>query len=104
MAARSWGVPPSVLAGRVVGEGQPLWTQEDTDLALALAELEESQCPGCGHDRAVSTAKANTFAFRAEPVKCHACAARDRAADARSKEKGWEPYGVRWSTHMKGGE
>ena len=34
-AARAWGVPPSTLAGRVIAPGEPSWTQEDTDLAVA---------------------------------------------------------------------
>lgn len=101
-AARSWGTPPSVLAGRVVGDGEPLWTQEDTDLALALTELEDATCPGCGHDRAESMDKANTFAYRAEPAKCHACAARDRAANQRANDPGWDAAGVRWVTRRGG--
>lgn len=37
-------------------------------------------CGGCGHPLEVSTAKENQLAYAAEIVRCHACAAKERAA------------------------
>lgn len=102
--ARAWGVSPSVLMGRVVRDGDPQWLQEDTDLAIAFTDIEDMQCPGCGHDRSQSMDMANTFAYRAEPAKCHACAARERAARSRAKDPNWDPSGVRWTTTLQVGD
>ena len=86
-AARSWGVPHSILTGRTVREGQPLWTAQDTALAVALTAVEAATC-SCGHDRRESMAPANEYAYTAEAVRCHACATRDRAADNYAKADG----------------
>lgn len=87
-AARAWGVSPSVLAGRVVEPGEPVWTQEDTDIAVALTVIEATSCPGCGHPRDESFAPANEEAYKAEALRCYACAARDRAAHKVSDSAG----------------
>lgn len=86
-AARSWGVPHSILTGRVVADGQPLWTAQDTALAVALTAIEAATC-ACGHDRRESMDSANEYGYVAEAVRCHACAARDRAAEAYQKQDG----------------
>lgn len=56
--------------------GQPLFRQEDTDLALALHELERAEaanrCPLCGLAKDVCRDKANQLAFRADYEQCHA--------------------------------
>ena len=67
-----------MFLGRVVGEGEPLWLDEDRDYALALHFLEQETCGGCGQPRSESTAIENDGAYRAEPVRCHACAALSR--------------------------
>ena len=90
-------MPHSVLLGRIVAPGEPLWAQADTDLALALADLEAEQCPGCHHPRAETMDPANEFSYEAEPVRCHACAARDRAS--RNVGDGWDDAGINWTTH-----
>ena len=99
-AARAWGVAPSVLAGRMPRPGEPAWTQDDADLAVALMEIEADTCPGCGWDRGVSMDAANELAFEAEPVRCHACATRDRVA--RKSGDGWDDAGISWMTTRKG--
>ena len=86
-AARSWGVPHSVLTGRVVADGQPLWTAQDTALAVALTAVEAATCQ-CGHDRRESMDPKNEYQYTAEAVRCHACAARDRAAESYAKQDG----------------
>ena len=37
-------------------------------------------CTGCGLPRDETMAKEAQFAYVSEPIRCHACAARDRAA------------------------
>jgi hypothetical protein len=83
-----------------VAPGAPLWTQADTDLALALTELEADRCPGCQHPRSESMDPAHEFDWVADPVRCHACAARDRAA--RVGGDGWDDAGINWTTTRKG--
>ena len=86
-AARAWGVPHSILTGRSHRAGQPLWLAEDTALAGALTTLEAATC-ACGHDRRESMDAANEYAYVAEAVRCHACATRDRTAEAYAKQDG----------------
>ena len=85
-------MPPSVLRGRV---DDPLtWTQEDTDLAVALAEIEAERCSGCGHPVTDTMDPDLEFEWEAEALRCHSCAARDRAAE----KAGDMGAGVRWLT------
>lgn len=41
--------------------------------------------------------------YDAEPVVCHACAARDRASTAWLKQDGAETAGLMWRTYRKEG-
>lgn len=87
-----------MLGGRIVDPGEPLWTQEDTDLAVALTEIEGERCPGCGHSRVESMNPDNEFDFVATPAKCHACATRDRAARRAGSSDSWDDAGINWMT------
>jgi hypothetical protein len=62
-----------VFLGRVVGEGEPQWLDEDRYWAEALAEVEADSCPDCGQPWGEATAKENEEAYKAHLVKCHAC-------------------------------
>lgn len=68
-----------MLTGRAVRDGEPLWTAEDTELAVALTAIETATC-ACGHDRRESMRSENEYAYVAKALRCHACAARDRKA------------------------
>jgi hypothetical protein len=102
-AARAWGVPWSVLTGRPVAPGEPEWTQRDTDLAVGLVELERAACDGCGVPRAESMDPQREFEWVAEPIRCHACATRERAAKAKADDRHWDGSGIRWSVRSRGG-
>ncbi len=80
-------MPHSILTGRSPVPGRPLWTANDTALAVALTALEAVTCD-CGHDRRESMDAANEYRYVADAVRCHACAARDRAAEAYAKQDG----------------
>lgn len=80
-------MPHSILTGRTPRDGQPLWTANDTALAVALTALEAVTC-ACGHDRRESMDPANEYGYVADAVRCHACAARDRAAESYAKQDG----------------
>ena len=71
-AARAWSVPRSVFLS---------WDADDQGYALALLALESETCDGCGHPVTESMDSANQFGYRAELVRCHACAAADRATE-----------------------
>lgn len=92
-------MPHSVLTGRAVRPGEPLWTQADTDLAVALLELEAGTCDGCGLPREDSMSADLEFGWVAEPVRCHACATRDRKA--RSWGENADASGIRWVVKRK---
>lgn len=62
-----------MFLGRVVQPGEPLWTDEDREWALALYEEERDACPGCGHPRSESMRPDAEFTYVAEVARCHAC-------------------------------
>ncbi|MER5653429.1 hypothetical protein ABT076_10480 [Streptomyces sp. NPDC002131] len=66
-------MPRSIFLGRVVGEGEPLWLDEDRHWALALAEIEADSCPDCHQPWGEATDKENEEGYQAHLVKCHAC-------------------------------
>ncbi|MFD0429426.1 hypothetical protein ACFQ60_22380 [Streptomyces zhihengii] len=68
-------MPRSVFLGRVVAPGEPLWTDEDRSWALALADVERDVCPDCGHPWSEASAPDSEWAYTAELLRCHACAA-----------------------------
>lgn len=73
-AARAWGVPLSIMRGRIVADGEPLWLDSDRDWAVALM-LEEAETHQCGHPVSESFAQENDGTYFAESLRCHACAA-----------------------------
>jgi hypothetical protein len=64
-----------------------LWLPEDTKAALEWQTHKDSLCSGCGNPRHESFAVENSDAYTAEPLRCHACAARERKAWYRNKNK-----------------
>lgn len=100
-AARAWGVPRSVLLGRPTpGPGEPLWLPEDRWWALALLEVEATACRDCGHDLQNSTDVAAEYAFDADVVRCHACAAASRRLTA-LQDQGANPVGLQVRIYRK---
>lgn len=63
-------MPHSVFTGRAVAPGEALFTREDTDAAVALAEEERDTCPSCGMLRAWCRDPAHQFAFDAVEEVC----------------------------------
>jgi hypothetical protein len=94
--ARSWGVAPSVFAGRELSTrhdhdaaGRSVlsvtggWTEEDRELAVALADWEADLCGGCGHPLAETTAPGNEERYEVRvAARCHCCTAIDIAEKA----------------------
>jgi hypothetical protein len=93
-AARSWGVSPRRFlgweparttvyehnaAGRVVRSSviqEPEWSDEDREMAMALASYEADLCGGCGHHLGETTRPENEGMYRARlPIRCHRCTA-----------------------------
>jgi hypothetical protein len=90
VAARSWGVSPSVFLGRklrttyevdasgrtVAAEVESAWTREDRELAMALHYYEADCCPGCGGALAETTHPDNEEMYDASiQARCHKCTA-----------------------------
>lgn len=79
-AARAWGVPRSIFLGAPwPAPGEPMWTPDDRAWAIALLDLEADTC-ACGHRRSETTQPEAEGTFQATPVRCHACAAKERTA------------------------
>jgi len=57
------------------------WDDEDRAWAMALLAQEHSTC-SCGEPVAESHDPLNEYAYTATVLRCHACAAADRAAEA----------------------
>lgn len=101
-AARAWGVPHSILTGRIRRPGDAEWTAQDAAYAVALTALESMRCGGCGTDRRESMDPANEFAYHAEAMRCFACAARDREGEKYRDGKG-SVAGLMFSVSKKEG-
>ena len=57
------------------------WDADDQGYALALLALESEACDGCGHPVSESMDPTNQFGYHAELLRCHACAAADKATE-----------------------
>ena len=70
----------SIFRGRPWPEpGEPLFTDDDREHAIAAVLNKRDNCPGCGEPVEVSTARESEFEYAAEAVRCHACAAQAHA-------------------------
>lgn len=85
------GIPRSVFLGRVVGPGEPLWTEEDRAAALEWQAYQKSLCPGCKRPRTESFDVAMDDHYDVHAFQCHACYARDRRAYNRQREQEGRP-------------
>ncbi|NUP49013.1 MAG: hypothetical protein HOW97_17160 [Catenulispora sp.] len=70
-----------MFLGRIVAPGDPLWTDDDRDWAMALMTYEADLCT-CGQPRSESMNADNEFAYAAEPLRCHACKAIARGSES----------------------
>ena len=91
-ASVALGIPRSVFLGRVVGQGEPLWTRDDAQAVLEYLREKALLCSGCGlpRDETMDPEAEGHFASRA--LRCHACAARDRAARKFGGDQGASLY------------
>lgn len=70
-----------MFLGRVPTAGEPVWTEEDRQWAIALLTVEADTCSGCGQPRSETTVTAAEFGYVAEAIRCHGCAAVAKASD-----------------------
>ena len=92
-----------MLTGRAVAPGEAAWLQRDTDLAVGLIELERRACDGCGVPREESMDPEHEFDWHAEPIRCHACATRERAAREWASDQHFDTAGIRWTVRRRDG-
>lgn len=78
-------MPPSVLRGRVVGDGEPAWTEADRDEAVALVLEDWDTCRGCGQRLSESTHPDGEGAYTVEQLLCGGCQVREAVGE----EKGY---------------
>lgn len=76
------------LGAPLPGPGDVLWTEEDRAWALALLKVEAESCRGCGQPLGDSTAPELEEAWRAEVIKCHACATAGHHLESWQKQGG----------------
>lgn len=77
---------------------EPWFLEDDTEAVLEYMRERAATCSGCGLPRDETTAKPSQFRYDAEPIRCHACAARERAHDSFLAEGG-QPEGLLWAVH-----
>jgi hypothetical protein len=87
------GIPLSIFRGRVPVDGESYWTPLDRNYALAWQQ-EKRATHTCGQPVAESTARENQFRYRAEVIRCHACAALDRAVSEHTRQDGADTAGI----------
>lgn len=88
------GIPRSVFLGRVPEEGEPYWTDLDRGYALEWQAERTERHPSCGQPLDESMARANQFAYEAETVRCHACAAKERVGQQYQNQDGADTAGL----------
>jgi len=72
------GIPLSVFFGRVVGLGDPQWTQLDTQAAVLWEIEQKSHCSGCGRPRnECHVPEDEAPDYEVILTRCRACEARD---------------------------
>ena len=81
-----------------MGEGEPLWLEDDRAWAIALLQVEAETCRGCGHPLSETTAyvkkngrKFPAHSYKASRLVCMACdaialAAKDSNSDRPSAD------------------
>jgi len=83
----------SVIRGRVVGDGDPVWLEDDLIAALEYDDWLDSLCPGCGRPQDECMDPANDGRYTSTEARCFACEAREKAAARRGKQSddqgGW---------------
>lgn len=77
-----------------------LWTEEDRAWALALLAVEDEVCRGCGQPVADSTDPALEEMWRAEVIRCHACATAGREAAAFQHDSA-DQHGINVRVHRR---
>lgn len=82
------GIPRSLFLGRVVGDGEPLWTHEDRMWVLAYDHVEKDKCSGCGFPLSETTAPDAEERFKGHVVRCHACRSVAHAAETVDDNRG----------------
>lgn len=98
-------MPRSILLGRPwPAAGEPLFTDEDTNWALAHAEYkaqaDADRCGLCGLPRSLCRDPANQFGFEAEFEQCHATyALLSRQEQAKGSEVAQRA--MAWSARLK---
>lgn len=76
-----------MFTGRVVGPGEPMWTPEDTALALEWQDEKRLQCGSCGHHLDETTDDAHARDWVADELMCHACAVTEWRRKALSEQE-----------------
>jgi len=74
------GIPYTVFCGRVVGMGEPAWTDDDREAVFEWLHEQSQRCSSCGADLSEALAEENSFGYQAEALWCHGCRAMHRAA------------------------
>lgn len=74
---------------RLITTSEPLWTDEDRLLLLALAAEEAEQCD-CGHPLEVSTDPTTQRTWRVDSITCEACRVLEATVgnDAEARKRG----------------
>lgn len=68
------------------GPGEPLWTAEDFEYAVAWQAELDSRCPGCGHHVDEAWNRDNHNAYEGSTHRCYACMAAARASRSMDSE------------------
>lgn len=75
--------------------GEPAWTEDDVEAALAYQEWRDSICGGCGNPLEESMARESDGAYSVTVLVCHGCKAREEAVHA-AQERGANIAGRRY--------
>lgn len=81
--------------------GEPLWTDEDVEAALAWQELQDATCRGCGNPLEESMNADNESAYVVKTLVCHGCRAVEKEAK-KQQDTGADMSGRRHISVLEG--
>ncbi|MFF2954337.1 hypothetical protein ACFVVU_23705 [Kitasatospora sp. NPDC057965] len=82
------------------GSGEPAWTDSDRAWALALLQVDDETCRGCGQPLAESTSPELEEGWVAEVIRCHACTTAAQTSN-RFQQGGGDSSGVHVHVHRR---
>lgn len=91
-----------MFLGRVVADGEALWTSDDAAAILELLREKSMLCPGCGLPRDETMSPEAERLYTSRAFRCHACKARESASE-KFRQSPHDAGGLYFTIEKQGG-